>query len=198
MNLSIYLLINWLLAGLEYVCFLHCIAYKVCEVFWVCSDIECRVSVWCMRCSECVVRRNTGCQIGVFSLPSCAHFVCTNKTCCVYEWGISLSTLSTPLSTCICVRSCERERVFVCGCVSVCLYICACVCAHARTSIDFTYRTIPGWWWPRANVNNDTLHGARTKAYDPMMPVWQRSCGCAMGCCGIWRYLPVGRAQVAG
>jgi len=35
----------------------------------------------------------------------------------------------------------------------------------------------------------DKLDGARTKAYGQMMPVWQRSCGCAMGCCDIWRFL---------
>jgi len=35
----------------------------------------------------------------------------------------------------------------------------------------------------------DNLEGALTKAYNQMMPVWQHSCGCAMGCCGIWQFL---------
>ena len=35
----------------------------------------------------------------------------------------------------------------------------------------------------------DKLDGARTKACDQMMPMWQHSCVCAMGCFGICRFL---------
>jgi len=55
----------------------------------------------------------------------------------------------------------------------------------------------PRKWWKQNFVEDDLLGGqgqvrtidkldvACTKAKDQMMPVWQRSCGCAMDCCGI-------------
>jgi len=35
----------------------------------------------------------------------------------------------------------------------------------------------------------DKLDVAYTKTDDQMMPVWQHSCGCAMGCHEIWWFL---------